>query len=62
MLEGKCEENRVPKDVELTPQKKIKMSKSETKKMKKKPREMENSKKKWKEWEMNEKTMKNDLS
>ena len=22
MLEGKCEENRVPKDVELTPQKK----------------------------------------
>ena len=40
MLEGKCEENRVPKDVELTPQKK--MSKSKTKKMKKEPREMEN--------------------
>ena len=44
MLEGKCEENRVPKDVELTPQRKIKMSKSKTKKMKKEPREMENQK------------------
>ena len=45
MLEGKCEENRVPKDVELTPQKKIKMSKSKTKKMKKEPKERENQKK-----------------
>ena len=42
MLEGKCEENRVPKDVKLTLQKKIEMSKSKTKKMKKEPREMEN--------------------
>ena len=42
MLEGKCEENGVPKDVELTPQKKYKMSKCKTKKMKKEPREMEN--------------------
>ena len=42
MLEGKCEENRVSKDVELTPQKKIEMSKSKTKQMKKEPREMEN--------------------
>ena len=35
MLEGKCEENRVPKNVELTPQKKIEVSKSKTKIIKK---------------------------
>ena len=43
MLEGKCEENGVPKDVELTPQKN-KMSKSKTKIMKKELRELENQK------------------
>ena len=42
MLGNKCEENRVPKDIELTPQKKIEVSKSKTKIMKKEPREMEN--------------------
>ena len=48
MLEGKGEENGVPKDVELTPKKnkkKIEISKSKTKQMKKEPREMENQKK-----------------
>ena len=58
MLEGKCEENRVPKDVELTPQKKIKMSKNKTKMLKKELREMENQKKNDEKREMNEKTMK----
>ena len=47
MLEGKSEENRVPKDIELTPQKKIEVSKSKTKMIKKRePREMENQRKK----------------
>ena len=59
MLEGKCEENRVPKDIELTPQKKIEVSKSKTKIMKKEPREIEKNDEKR---ERNEKTMKNDLS
>ena len=35
MLEGKCEENRFPKDVEFSPQKKIDVSKSKTRIMKK---------------------------
>ena len=35
MLEGKSDEIRVPKDIELTPQKKIEVSKSKTKMMKK---------------------------
>ena len=38
MLEGKCEENRVPKDIELSP-KKIEVSKSKTQIMKKESRE-----------------------
>ena len=42
MLEGKCEENRVSKNIELTPQKKIEVSKSKIQIMKKEPREMEN--------------------
>ena len=42
MLEGKCEENRVPKDIELTPQKKIEVSKGKTKIMRKEPKEIEN--------------------
>ena len=42
MLEGKCKENRVPKDIEFTPQKKIEVSKSKTKIMEKEPREMKN--------------------
>ena len=42
MLEDKCKENRVPKDIELTPQGKIEVSKSKTQIMKKESREMEN--------------------
>ena len=42
MLKDKCEDDRVPKDVELTSQKKIKMSKSKTKIVKGK---MENQRK-----------------
>ena len=41
MLEGKSEKLEVPRDVELTTQKKIEVSKSKTKIMKKEPREME---------------------
>ena len=59
MLEGKCEENGVPKDVELTPQKKIKWARTKQKRWKKELRELKKNDEKW---ETNEKTMKNDLS
>ena len=61
MLEDKCEENRVPKNVELTLQKKIKWARTKQKRWKKELRELEN-KKNDEKWETNEKTMKNDLS
>ena len=48
MLEGKCEENRVPKDIRLISQKN-KMSKNKTKMLKKRNQE---------KWRIKEKMMK----
>ena len=46
MLEGKCEENGVPKDIELTPQKKNRSEQEQNKDNEKgKPREIENQRK-----------------
>ena len=42
MLEGKCETNRVPKDIELTPQKK---NRSELEQNKDSEKKMENQRK-----------------
>ena len=61
MLEGKCEENRVPKDIELTLQKKQKWAR-ENKDNEKGTKRNDESKKKWKEREINTRIMKNDLS
>ena len=48
MLEGKCEENRIPKDIELTPQKnrsEQEQKKRNVEKEKGEPREIEKMKK-----------------
>ena len=46
MLEGKCEENRVPKDIEFTPQKKIEVSKNKTDVEKRNKKKSKNDEKK----------------